>query len=65
MQTFCYAVEECKTDSIESGFQIFNNDTLATINYENFVSRGLTQYIDDSLVYYKNVDYDVIHSEGN
>ena len=64
-QAFCCAVEDCKTDSIESGFQVFGNDTLVTINYENFISRGLAQYIDDSPVYYGHIDYDVIHSEVN
>ena len=64
-QAFCYAVESCKTDSIESGFRVFSNDTLVTVNYENTVSRGLKQYIDDSPVYYTNVDYDWIHSEVN
>ena len=61
----CYAVEDCQTDSIESGFRVFGNDTLVTVNYENFISRGLAQYIDDSPVYYGHIDYDVIHCEGN
>ena len=64
-QISCYAVEDCQPDSIESGFQVFGNDTLVTINYENFISRGLAQYIDDSPVYYGHIDYDVIHCEGN
>ena len=64
-QISCYAVEDCQTDSIESGFRVFGNDTLVTINYENFISRGLAQYIDDSPVYYGHIDYDVIHCEGN
>ena len=65
VQTFCYAVEGCKNDSIESGFRVFGNDTLVTVSYKNFISRGLKQYIDDSPVYYSKVDYDWIDSEVN
>jgi hypothetical protein len=64
-QISCYAVEDCQPDSIESGFRVFGNDTLVTVNYENFISRGLAQYIDDSPVYYGHIDCDVIHYEGN
>ena len=58
-----YSMESCKMDSIESGFRVLGNDTLVTVNYENSISRGLKQYIDDKPTDYKSADYDLIQYE--
>ena len=55
--------QENKADSIIVEYQIYENDTLITRDYQTIFARGLKQYIDDSPVDYKNAHYDLIVCE--
>ena len=63
LQATNIVAQENKADSIIVEYQIYENDTLITRDYQTIFARGLKQYIDDSPVDYKNAHYDLIVCE--
>ena len=64
MQTFCYAANENKPDSIKIEYQVHGNDTLVIEKVGYMFVSGFKQYIYDKPADYKNADYDVIEYAG-
>ncbi len=63
LQATNIVAQENEADNIIVEYQICENDTLITRDYQTILARGLKQYIDDSPVDYKNAHYDLIVCE--
>lgn len=59
-QTLCYAADECKSDSIKLGYQVYGNDTLFAEKFEYMISCGLSSAECETVVENYLQDRDVL-----